>query len=264
MSMLLLSLLVAVPNEIAIDRAHTEYDRAVRRAETKLIKEYRRVIKLCEAKGQQAEANKYKDDLRYILGEELEGDTICIKGVTYSRGLRSIEYPMQKCQSLGKEELIPISLLRLRNLKPIGDVQVIDTIESWKHAKSHNKVVMGFLYIQVSGDYTFQLEHLASSGTRRYERYALYIGNPNIPLCKVGGRSAKVIYLRKGLVPIALVGYVGTRTVSVKWAPPGQNEFCPIPKELLFHRVGKLWEKKEDRKKKGALQRMTNLQQCAL
>ena len=44
------------------------------------------------------------------------------------------------------------------------------------------------------------------------------------------------IELKEGLVPIVSVGYVRqTRYTSVKWKPPGQEEWSDIPTNLLFH-----------------------------
>ena len=102
-------------------------------------------------------------------------------------------------------------------------------------AGEKNAVAFGYLKIDHPGDYEFRTYN-------HYDRNALIVAG--LVVCpyrgSVSGGSEPTgkerILLRKGLVPIASIGYVDAKgNVNVTWRPPGAKEFSPIPKDLLFY-----------------------------
>lgn len=124
--------------------------------------------------------------------------------------------------------------------KPMGDPAVIESLEEWGYDAEKNAVASCFLKIETAGEYEFRTYNF-------YDRNALFVAGQNV--CPYRGSvtggsepaGKEKISLRKGYTSIVSVGYVDARgSVTVTWKPPGQKDFSPIPKELLFYDSSKV------------------------
>lgn len=124
--------------------------------------------------------------------------------------------------------------------KPLGDPAVIESLDEWGYDAEKNAVASCFLKIETAGEYEFRTYNF-------YDRNALFIAGQNV--CPYRGSvtggsepaGKEKITLRKGMALLVSVGYVDARgSVAVTWKPPGQKDFSPIPKELLFYDSSKI------------------------
>ena len=113
-------------------------------------------------------------------------------------------------------------------VEPDGKPKKIKSL-NWSKSSSQNAVVSGYLKIEKSGTYGFRTNS-------DFDRNELIVDGKIVCPFRDGEGKHQSIELKEGLVPIVSVGYVRqTRYTSVKWKPPGQEEWSDIPTNLLFH-----------------------------
>ena len=150
------------------------------------------------------------------------------------QGLIRQEFPRSNTQhgSSGFVELLNLN-------GSIGEPTVVKG-ESFKYNEKHNAVFFGYLKIEKSGLYCFRAYNF-------YDRSAVYVNG--IKVCPYRGSvsggsdggspstSREKIVLPKGLVPIALVGYVDARgnVEQFSWARPGETAHSAIPSSGFFY-----------------------------
>ncbi len=143
-------------------------------------------------------------------------------------GLLVTEYPRLAAQDQEAHVEVPLEQLG----EPIGRRYVTKSISPWRHKTERNAVARGFLKIDADGDYAF-------TTTSFYDRNLLMIDGKVVCGYCDGADKVVTVRLKKGLVPIASVGYVlgrGASGVTVQWRPPGQRELSAIPPGRLVHR----------------------------
>lgn len=120
---------------------------------------------------------------------------------------------------------------------PLSPPSITLNVNGWRYDPQKNAVAAGYLKVDRSGEYQFHTYGY-------FDRNVLYINGKLV--CPYGTNPDNApkerIVLRKGLVQIALVGYVEGKgqVTEVKWKPPGERGLVPVPTELLFHDGGEL------------------------
>ncbi|MEM7602249.1 MAG: hypothetical protein AAF357_12640, partial [Verrucomicrobiota bacterium] len=140
-------------------------------------------------------------------------------------GLSVSEYPRLSSQTGGGNYFVEPETFG----DPVDQPYRVDTIFpfTWSN-EDRNAIASGWLSLQKNGIYEFQCNSF-------YERNQLRIDGEVVcdfrePL------EVKSMELEAGRVTIDVIGFVGSRAaLEVEWRPPGQPEFSPIPRELLFH-----------------------------
>lgn len=143
-------------------------------------------------------------------------------------GLRVVEHPRHSSQ--GDEENLYVPLEQLG--QPVGRSYTVKSVHPWKWNGERNAVASGFLKIDADGEYSF-------TSTSFYDRNMLMVDGKIVCKFRDGEETVATILLKRGLVPIVSVGYVGgrgtTEGIKLKWKPPGQIELREIPSKVLSH-----------------------------
>lgn len=142
-------------------------------------------------------------------------------------GLQVREYPRHVTQSEEKKFFLSTDQLG----EPVGKPKTIKSLTPWSWNRERNAIASGFLVIEKEGDYAFTTDSF-------YDRNQLFIGGKLVCDYADGGSKVVTIPLKKGLVGISSVGFVGSRgSIQVRWRPPGQRELSEIPGKFLRHAV---------------------------
>ena len=141
-------------------------------------------------------------------------------------GLAVSEYPRTETQTGSGDYFIE----RENFGQPVGPEYLVDTLDGWEWDQERNATASGFLRIEKPGKYEFISDSF-------YDRNELRVSGELLCSYRDGTDRIATIDLTEGLVSIESSGYVGSRGKAVvKWRPPGQAEFSPIPRSLLAHK----------------------------
>ncbi len=141
----------------------------------------------------------------------------------FQPGLLLVEYPIQATQEK------PPNYFNPQKFDSPERIAGISNSSSIKFDEQKNAIAAGYLKIDADGEYQF-------NGNSFYDRNSFYIDGKE--LCKYRDGEGKIVSIKlaRGLIPIAICGYVhGRGTAVVKWIPPGKTELELIPENLLFH-----------------------------
>lgn len=140
-------------------------------------------------------------------------------------GLLVMEFPRLKSQDTAPGVRPDLSELSV----PVGQISVTNSLQPWKYTPSRNAMAIGWLKVDVAGDYTFQ-------ATSFDNYHAMFLDGKPVCCSREGDRkTTQTVKLAQGMTPITLIGTIFNRgAVSVEWQPPGQAAMSEIPPDRLF------------------------------